>query len=1003
MRDADSDITIRPPSGDEPDAATTVQGLGRRLARARTDRSADLGHAYWRTSEEVPAYLPPLTSDQLDDESFRLLADNIPILCWVANGDGYIVWYNRRWHDYCGTTPEQMKGWGWTAVHDPDALPVVMEEWQKAVASGAPFEMTFPMRGADGVLRPFLTRIQPVRDASGQVARWFGVNTEISDQVEAEEAARMSEARARADKERVQLALAAGAIIGTWFWDLPADKFTVDEGFAISFGLDPSRGRDHLTLEQVLETVHPEDKPSLVEAINEAVARGGAYAHQYRVRRADGQYYWLEANGRVEKAADGTPLRFSGVLLDVEERVALLAEREAAMVALQAAEERLRLATDAAEVGFWDLDLITDKLIWPPVLKSMFGLPVNATVTIDDFYAGLHPLDRDATIAAFQAALDPNRRAIYDVEYRTIGRDDGIVRWVAAKGRGFFDQTGRCVRVLGTAIDITKRKAVEAELHELNTRLEQRVAEEIAERAKAEEALRQSQKMEAVGQLTGGIAHDFNNLLTVVIGNIDMGLRALDAAGGDPRVRRALLNAQKGAERAASLTQRLLAFSRRQPLAPKPLDLDRLIANMSDLLTRALGETIHLEITTTPGLWRVEVDPNQMESAILNLALNARDAMPRGGTLTIESANAQLDEAYVASHPEVAPGPYVVIAVTDTGLGMSKETLGRAFEPFFTTKDVGKGTGLGLSMVYGFTKQSGGHVKLYSEENCGTTVKIYLPRLVRQVGEPSESLPADDLETGRREETILAVEDNDDVRAYTVECLRELGYRVLEAHDAASALRLLERQDNPIDLLFTDVVMPGASGRELAEAARARQPNLRVLYTSGYTRNAIVHGGRLDAGVEMISKPFTVQALARKVRDVLDSGRTKRMLIVEAEPTVRALAVEILSTKGYVVEVAASATEALTKVRVNLGRYDVVVIDDDLPDKSGQILLADLRAIHADLPLVLAVERDELVAQRRLSDRATRLIAKPYNGARLMHVLDELGVTTRSMEIATKG
>jgi PAS domain S-box-containing protein len=939
----------------------------------------------------------------LDDESFRLLADNIPILCWVANGDGYIVWYNRRWHDYCGTTPEQMKGWGWTAVHDPDALPVVMEEWQKAVASGAPFEMTFPMRGADGVLRPFLTRIQPVRDASGQVARWFGVNTEISDQVEAEEAARMSEARARADKERVQLALAAGAIIGTWFWDLPADKFTVDEGFAISFGLDPSRGRDHLTLEQVLETVHPEDKPSLVEAINEAVARGGAYAHQYRVRRADGQYYWLEANGRVEKAADGTPLRFSGVLLDVEERVALLAEREAAMVALQAAEERLRLATDAAEVGFWDLDLITDKLIWPPVLKSMFGLPVNATVTIDDFYAGLHPLDRDATIAAFQAALDPNRRAIYDVEYRTIGRDDGIVRWVAAKGRGFFDQTGRCVRVLGTAIDITKRKAVEAELHELNTRLEQRVAEEIAERAKAEEALRQSQKMEAVGQLTGGIAHDFNNLLTVVIGNIDMGLRALDAAGGDPRVRRALLNAQKGAERAASLTQRLLAFSRRQPLAPKPLDLDRLIANMSDLLTRALGETIHLEITTTPGLWRVEVDPNQMESAILNLALNARDAMPRGGTLTIESANAQLDEAYVASHPEVAPGPYVVIAVTDTGLGMSKETLGRAFEPFFTTKDVGKGTGLGLSMVYGFTKQSGGHVKLYSEENCGTTVKIYLPRLVRQVGEPSESLPADDLETGRREETILAVEDNDDVRAYTVECLRELGYRVLEAHDAASALRLLERQDNPIDLLFTDVVMPGASGRELAEAARARQPNLRVLYTSGYTRNAIVHGGRLDAGVEMISKPFTVQALARKVRDVLDSGRTKRMLIVEAEPTVRALAVEILSTKGYVVEVAASATEALTKVRVNLGRYDVVVIDDDLPDKSGQILLADLRAIHADLPLVLAVERDELVAQRRLSDRATRLIAKPYNGARLMHVLDELGVTTRSMEIATKG
>ncbi|KAH1486437.1 hypothetical protein KXX52_008423, partial [Aspergillus fumigatus] len=268
-------------------------------------------------------------------------------------------------------------------------------------------------------------------------------------------------------------------------------------------------------------------------------------------------------------------------------------------------------------------------------------------------------------------------------------------------------------------------------LRDLNASLESRVDAAIAEREQVEEALRQAQKMEAVGQLTGGIAHDFNNLLTIVTGNVDMATRALQAAGvSDARSKRALESAMKGAERAAALTQRLLAFSRKQPLAPKPLDVDKLVAAMSDMRNRTLGETVKVEIVTSPGLWRVEADPNQLESAILNLAVNARDAMPKGGTLTIETANARLDDAYAANHAEVAPGNYVVIAVTDTGKGMDRDTLSRVFEPFFTTKEVGKGTGLGLSQIYGFTKQSGGHVKIYSEEDQGTTVKIYLPRLL---------------------------------------------------------------------------------------------------------------------------------------------------------------------------------------------------------------------------------------------------------------------------------
>lgn len=385
----------------------------------------------------------------------------------------------------------------------------------------------------------------------------------------------------------------------------------------------------------------------------------------------------------------------------------------------------------------------------------------------------------------------------------------------------------------------------------------------------AQQRLRQSQKMETVGQLTGGIAHDFNNLLQVVTGNLELLSRLLPP--GTPRLRRAVDGAMTGARRAATLTQRLLVFARRQPLAPQAVELNRLIASMSDLLHRTLGETVQIETVASPGLWRVEADPNELENAILNLCVNARDAMPEGGRLTIETMNAHLDRAYVAQHLEVPVGQYVVVSVSDTGTGMDAQTLQRAFEPFFTTKEVGKGTGLGLSMVYGFVKQSGGHVKIYSEPGLGTTVKIYLPRLLGVVDGEEQDQP-EEAPGGTHEETVLVCEDDDEVRAYSVEVLRELGYRVLEAHDGASALRLLERQEGGVDLLFTDVVLPGGmNGAAVAQQARELRPGLKVLFTTGYARNAIVHHGRLDPGVELITKPFTFAELAARVRELLDA------------------------------------------------------------------------------------------------------------------------------------
>ncbi len=415
--------------------------------------------------------------------------------------------------------------------------------------------------------------------------------------------------------------------------------------------------------------------------------------------------------------------------------------------------------------------------------------------------------------------------------------------------------------------EVAERRRAEGALQTLNETLEQRVADEVRERTKAEEQLRQSQKMEAVGQLTGGIAHDFNNMLAVIIGGLNLLQRKL--AKGETDVLRFVEGAIDGAQRAAGLTRRLLAFSRQQPLAPEPINPNKMVASMTDLLSRTLGEQIAIETVLAAGLWQAKADPVQLESAILNLCVNARDAMPDGGRLTIETSNADVDHV-IAREYAIASGQYVLIAVADDGVGMSADVAARAFDPFFTTKGVGEGTGLGLSQVYGFVRQSGGHVKIYSELDVGTTVKIYLPRYYGEAASVSAKAASAGSYRGSKSEVVLVVEDEERVRTISVEALRDLGYTAISVVSPDEALQLMAGGLS-ISLLFTDVIMPVISGRELADRLRQGNPKLKVLYTTGYTRNAIVRNGILEPGTSLLTKPFSVEELAVKVRQVLDS------------------------------------------------------------------------------------------------------------------------------------
>ena len=544
-----------------------------------------------------------------------------------------------------------------------------------------------------------------------------------------------------------------------------------------------------------------------------------------------------------------------------------LAERRRAENELADSEARLRLATEAAEIGTWDYDPASGELRWDVRCKQLFGLSPEADVSYEgSFIAGLHPDDRERANAAVQRALDPEGSGRYDIEYRTIGIEDGEQRWIAASGRAFF-APGQGVRFVGTVIDVTNRKVTEERLHQLNERLEEQVEAEIAKRAEAEEALRQSQKMEAVGQLTGGIAHDFNNLLAGITGSLEVIERRL-SEGRTDGIERFIGAARTSSQRAAALTQRLLAFSRRQTLDPKPTDVNRLVFGMEDLIRRTVGPSIKVEVVGAAGLWPTRIDTAQLESALLNLAINARDAMPGGGQLTIETANKWLDER-AGRERDLPPGQYISVCVTDTGTGIPKDILERIFDPFFTTKPIGQGTGLGLSMIHGFVRQSGGQIRVYSEPGQGTTMCLYLPRYSGDVPADPEGVEGRISEVGAGE-TVLVIDDEPTVRMLIVEVLHDAGYVALEAEDGPSGLRILQ-SDVRVDLLVTDVGLPGGmNGRQVADAARLSRPELKVLFVTGFAENAAVGNGHLEPGMEVITKPFVMTDLANKITDLIE-------------------------------------------------------------------------------------------------------------------------------------
>ena len=621
----------------------------------------------------------------------------------------------------------------------------------------------------------------------------------------------------------------------------------------------------------------PEDQIEGIpeEEMRRAAEEGRAVNERWHVRR-DGTRFWGSGLMMPIRDVDGALAGYLKIMSDETE-----AHRTGR--ALEMSEARLRALFEAAPVGILVAEAPSGRLVDAnPRLSDLFGVHWPRSGQVSDYgsWECFHPDGHRVAAEEYPLAraLAGEERPVLEALRRA---DDDGRHWIAITGAPIRDAAGALLGAIVTVEDIDRAKRAEEILRAANVTLTAEVVESTSElrgarrdlvgaetrREVAEGQVRQLQKMEAVGQLTGGIAHDFNNMLAVVIGGLGLAQRRL--ARGDHEVGKYIDAAMDGARRAATLTQRLLAFSRQQALAPIALDANAMVRGMEDLLRRTIGEAVQLETVLAGGLWRTHADPSQLENALLNLAVNARDAMGEVGRLTIETANAHLDEDYARQHGDVAAGQYVQISVTDVGSGMTSEVIARAFDPFFTTKAAGVGTGLGLSQVYGFVKQSDGHLKVYSEVGQGTTVKIYLPRFVGQL----EAIPAlpmrAEMQPGRPEEVVLVVEDEERVRELAVATLRELGYSVIHAHDAISALRQLDAHPE-VTLLFTDIVMPGVNGRKLADEAVRRRPDLRVLFTTGYTRNAVVHNGVLDAGVDLLGKPYGLDQLAAKVRDVLD-------------------------------------------------------------------------------------------------------------------------------------
>ncbi|RPF71111.1 PAS domain-containing protein [Aurantiacibacter spongiae] len=978
------------------------------------------------------------TQDELRDTEMQhrrvLEATNDAIWNWDLEGDR-VEWSDALYSTF-GHAPHSVEptgGWWLEQIHPNDRERVDRDIHAVIDGDGTEWESEYRFRRGDGTFATVYDRGSVMRESSGRAVRMIGAMLDLSDLRKVRTTLAESEQRYRVLTE------VSPQIV--WMAD-PGGHLTYANRQWFDYSGQTIEGSAENGWEAA---IHPDHVATLRTAWQKGSREAVEWSVELPLRRGDdGSWRWHLVRGRPVLGGDGQVESWIGVAVDLHDRreaaQALAAEKArletlrrtgSELAAELELESLVQKVTDAgveligAQFGafFYNVrdenggqyllytlsgaDRSDFEKLGRPRITDIFrptfsgeGTIRSDDVTKDPRYglsAPHHGMPKDhLPVRSYLAVPVMGREAEvigallfgHPEPGRFTEQHERLVTGIAAQAAIAIDNA----RLYRSAQDeLAERRRVEADLRELTETLEQRVAEEVERRSNAEEALRQAQKMEAVGQLTGGIAHDFNNLLTVIAGNIDMATRAIgDAGEGNPRVTRALEGAQKGAQRAASLTQRLLAFARRQPLHPKPIRMDRLIRGMSDLLDRSLGERVEIEFVGAPGLWQVEVDPNELESVIVNLAVNARDAMPDGGKLTIEVSNARLDEGYAARHAEVAPGQYVMLAISDTGTGMPPELLDKVFEPFFTTKEVGKGTGLGLSMVYGLVKQSGGHVKIYSEQDRGTTVKIYLPRLLDETEADGDEGGEEALEESEQEELVLLVEDDEDVRAYTADCLRELGYRVLEAGSGEEAKRTLERTRDRIDLLFTDVVMPGMTGEELAADLREDRPDLKVLYASGYTRDAIMHSGRLQPGVALLQKPFNFAELARKVRDVLELGNLGRAVTLVDEGRAHGPAREALGSSGYEVDVVHTVRELEDKVRLSEGRFDCVVLDDRSHRIDVRRTVRSLRSFAEDLPILVLSDGWERL--KDLEDRCVAVAPTPDRPAEVTTLLRRLKV-----------
>jgi PAS domain S-box-containing protein len=712
----------------------------------------------------------------------------------------------------------------------------------------------------------------PIRDENAQVAGILVTAIETNERrriaLELQQRSEQSLKAQQETEERLQLALAATDAVGTWDWDIGEDRFIADAHFAQLHGVDPARA-SQLPISEYLQGVHPEDRAMVARSIKHCITHGTEYAEEYRLLQPNGELRWVFARGRCYKDHHGRPMHFLGAALDLTERkhteqalrqsqteLQLIMNAMPILISYVDQEERFRL-NNAAYLDWYGL---TPQELFGRTIRDVIG---EEAYFLRAPYIAEALAGRSCSFSLYTSHRDGSTRHAL-MNYVPRHGPDGAVN-------GFYI----------FVIDETERKKTEEALRNLNETLEERVSarteqlaqanqrlqNEMFERERAEDALRHAQKMEAVGQLTGGIAHDFNNMLTGIIGSLDLMQRYI-ANGRADEIGRFTEAAVSSANRAAALTHRLLAFSRRQSLDRKKLDVNELVHSLEDLIRRTKGDPIELELRLTDNAWPVSTDVSQLENALLNLVINARDAMPEGGKLLIETANVYLDGSDITTLEPVKAGDYLMLAVSDNGTGMTPSVRSKAFDPFFTTKPIGQGTGLGLSMIYGFAQQSGGHVSLDSVPGQGTCVRLYLPRLKTPELQAAEVEPVSVTPPTASGETVMVVEDDPAVRMLVLDLLKELGYRGYEAQDATSALPLLD-SDSRIDLLVTDVGLPGMNGRQLAEIARQHRPGLKVLFMTGYAQKAAERQGFLEDGMDMVAKPFALELLASKIRTML--------------------------------------------------------------------------------------------------------------------------------------